>query len=136
MFIMTEGMPSWFTYAVSILFGLVTGSFLNVLIVRLPEKLSVVKPGSRCPNCRKPIAWYDNIPVLSYLILGGKCRFCEKKISLRYPVIELLTALLFVAARVHSGWSPLLILRDWPFLAMLVAIAFIDLEHRIIPDVL
>lgn len=129
-------MPAWFNYSASILFGLVVGSFLNVLIVRLPQNLSIVKPGSHCPKCQHAVRWYDNIPLLSYWLLKGKCRFCGEAISIRYPVIEVLTALLFLAAGIHSGWGLEVFLRDWPFLGMLIVIAFIDLEHRIIPDVL
>ncbi|HAR41578.1 MAG TPA: prepilin peptidase [Bdellovibrionales bacterium] len=128
--------PTWFLYLATVLSGLLIGSFVNVLVVRLPHDLSVVRPRSRCPECEALIHWYDNIPVLSFLLLRGKCRNCGKPISARYPVIELLTMLLFLAAHVRFGWSPLLFVRDWPFLAILVAITFIDLEHRIIPDVL
>ena len=80
-----------------LIFGLLIGSFLNVVIARLPHGESVVRPRSRCPSCAKPIAWHDNIPVLSYLLLRGRCRSCSQKISLRYPVVELLCALLFLA---------------------------------------
>src|SRR5579862_7584896 len=79
----------------SVLLGLIIGSFLNVCILRIPEGLSVAKPRSRCPGCQKPIAAYDNIPVVSWLILGGKCRHCKTKISPMYPAIELLTGALF-----------------------------------------
>lgn len=126
----------WLANLFAVLFGLVIGSFVNVLVARLPHKQSVVKPRSRCPSCGAGIAWYDNIPVVSYLLLRGRCRSCEAKISIRYPTIELLTALLFLAANVRFGWSATLLVRDWPFLAILVAVTFIDLEHRIIPDVL
>lgn len=115
-------------------FGLVVGSFVNVLIARMPLRKSVVRPGSCCPACLKPIRWYDNIPVISYLFLRGRCRDCSKPISLRYPVVELLTALLFVAVVQRFGWSFLVPVRDWPFVAILVAVTFIDLDHRIIPD--
>lgn len=127
-------MPEWLPTLAAASFGLVVGSFLNVVIARLPRKVSVVTPASHCPACKAKIAWYDNIPVLSYLSLLGKCRHCSARISARYPIIELLTAFLFVAARVKFGFSPLLFIRDWPFLAILVAVTFIDLEHRIIPD--
>jgi len=129
-------LPAWFTHAMSLSFGLVVGSFVNVVVARLPQGLSVTKPRSRCPSCEKGIAWYDNIPVLSYLYLRGKCRHCKKSISLRYPLIELMTAVVFLAAEVRYGWSPLLWIRDWPWIAILMAITFIDLEHRLIPDVL
>jgi len=127
-------LPTWYTYLVSATFGLIAGSFANVLVFRLPKERSVVWPASRCPKCRKAIRWYDNIPVLSYSMLLGKCRNCHKPISMRYPLIELLTALLFVAACAKHGFQIFLFFRDWPLITMLVAITFIDLEHRIIPD--
>ena len=118
------------------LLGLIVGSFVNVLVARLPEGRSIVRPGSHCPGCKAPIRWWDNLPVLSYLALMGKCRTCKARISVRYPLIELLTALLFVAALFRTGWGFHLFVRDWPLMTVLVAITFIDLEHRIIPDVL
>lgn len=120
--------------AIIVAFGLVIGSFLNVVVARLPHGQSIVRPRSRCPGCSGAIAWYDNVPVLSYLLLRGRCRSCKQPISVRYPVIELLTAMLFLAVYVRFGASPLIALRDLPFVAALVAITFIDLEHRIIPD--
>jgi len=128
--------PVWFHYLITICSGLLIGSFVNVLVARLPHDVSIIRPRSRCPECQAMIHWYDNIPVFSYIFLRGHCRHCGKTISVRYPIIELLTMLLFIAAYVRFGWSTLLIIRDWPFLAALVAITFIDLEHRIIPDVL
>lgn len=134
-------MPEWEilqtleTIGVAI-FGLIVGSFLNVVVARLPHGKSIVRPRSQCPSCKKGIAWYDNLPVLSYLILRGRCRHCQARISPRYPFIEILTSLLFLAARAKFGFSPILLVRDWPFLAILVAVTFIDLEHRIIPDAL
>src|SRR5947209_4531354 len=127
-------LPDWFTTIFSLMLGLIIGSFLNVVIARVPLKLSIVKPGSRCPGCRKPIAWHDNIPVLSWLLLRGKCRNCGAGISVRYPVIELMTALLFLATKAKFGFSYLLFIHDWPFICLLISITFIDLEHRIIPD--
>jgi leader peptidase (prepilin peptidase)/N-methyltransferase len=124
------------TLVFTILVGLIIGSFVNVLVARLPHDESIVRPGSRCPSCKGPIRWFDNIPVASWLALRGKCRGCETKISIRYPLIEVLTCILFVAARHKTGWGLHLFLRDWPLMTMLVAITFIDLEHRIIPDVL
>jgi len=120
----------------TVLFGLIVGSFLNVVIYRLPRGQSIVLPRSSCTNCRQPLRWRDNIPLVSYLILRAKCRTCSSTISFRYPAVEFLTALLFLASQYHFGWSPLLVLRDWSFLAILIAVTFIDLEHRIIPDVL
>ena len=127
-------LPNWLTNGSSVALGLVIGSFINVIVARLPYRQSIVRPRSRCVKCKKSIPWRDNIPVVSYVLLRGKCRYCKKAISIRYPVIEILTALLFLAANIRFGWSPLLFLRDWPFLMLMVCITFIDLEHRIIPD--
>ncbi len=124
----------WMQYPVAIAAGLIAGSFANVLIARLPRDESVVKPRSRCPACRAPIRWYDNIPVLSYLVLRGRCRACRASIPLRYPVVELVTAGLFLASSMRFGFDWILVARDWPLLTMLVAIAFIDAAHRIVPD--
>jgi leader peptidase (prepilin peptidase) / N-methyltransferase len=114
--------------------GLIVGSFLNVVIARLPHGQSLARPRSRCPGCGAAIAAYDNVPVLSYLLLRGRCRSCRAPISVRYPVVELLTALLFQATHLKFGLTPLLLARDWPFVSLLVAITFIDLDLRIIPD--
>ncbi len=116
------------------LFGLVIGSFLNVVIARLPTRQSLSSPPSRCPKCGYAIRWYENVPVLSYLALRGKCRGCREPISFRYPVVELLTALLFLTVALRFGLTPLLIVRDLPFVAVLIAITFIDLDTRLIPD--
>jgi leader peptidase (prepilin peptidase)/N-methyltransferase len=129
-----ESLPFPWIQAFVVALGLLIGSFLNVVVVRLPRDESVVRPRSRCPGCGSGIAWYDNIPVLSYAILRGKCRKCTQRISIRYPVIELLTALLFLAVITKFGTTWLTPVREWPFVAALVAITFIDLEHRIIPD--
>jgi leader peptidase (prepilin peptidase)/N-methyltransferase len=125
-------------------FGAVVGSFCNVCIHRLPRRcLSVVRPRSRCPACLAPIAWYDNLPVLSWLLLGAKCRRCRAPIGWRYPAVELLTAGLFAAAAAveladPSGpagrLSPGLIVIHAALLAALVVATFIDAEFRIIPD--
>ncbi len=131
---MFEGAPEWFINTFIILFGLVIGSFLNVVIARLPERKSLSKPGSQCPNCGYQIRWYDNIPVFSFLYLQGKCRGCKTPISVRYPIVELLTGLLFITVKIRFGLSPLLFVRDFPFVSILVAITFIDLETRLIPD--
>jgi leader peptidase (prepilin peptidase)/N-methyltransferase len=114
--------------------GLTIGSFLNVVIVRLPLEKSIAFPGSHCPSCQAKLKWYENLPVLSYLALRGKCRSCKSEISIRYPIVELITALLFLAAKLKFGFTPLLFIRDFPFLAILTAVTFIDLEHRLIPD--
>ena len=105
-----------------------------MVVHRLPKKLSLVKPGSQCPACGHKIRWYENIPVASYLVQRGQCSQCHAKISVRYPVIELLTALLFLVVNLKFGFSYLLFIRDWPFVSILIAVTFIDLEYRIIPD--
>jgi leader peptidase (prepilin peptidase)/N-methyltransferase len=113
--------------------GLVVGSFLNVVIHRVPRGESVVRPGSRCPQCETPIAAYDNVPVLSYLLLRGRCRYCGASISWRYPAFELATGVLFVAIAWRHG--PTLEALLWMgFCAALLAAAAIDFEHQIIPD--
>ena len=127
-------LPELWIHVLIVLLGLIFGSFCNVLIYRLPRGQSVVWPSSACPACGHKIKWTDNIPVISFLFLRGKCRSCSASIPLRYPVVELLTALLFLAVKVRFGLSPLLWVRDFPFCLLLVAISFIDLEHRIIPD--
>lgn len=124
------------------LFGLCVGSFLNVLIYRIPRNLGFVKGRSFCPKCKKKISWYDNIPLLSFILLRGKCRLCHSPISWRYPLVELLTANLFVLGSVPylSDLSSLSYLRvfDWGLtlvlFSSLLVIFFIDLEHQIIPD--
>lgn len=114
-------------------FGLLIGSFLNVCISRLPYDESVVSPRSHCPHCATMIAWYDNVPVLSYLFLLARCRHCRASISARYPIVELLTGALFAAIvwRFGLGWAA----GKWcAFSAIVVELAFSDLETRILPD--
>lgn len=113
--------------------GAVVGSFLNVCIVRLPQEKSVVSPSSHCPQCKKPIRWYDNIPLVSYFVLRGKCRDCGAAFSPRYVIVECLTAALFAFFYKFFGLNWLLV----PYLLMLccfIVATFVDLEHRIIPD--
>ena len=118
-----------------IVIGLAIGSFLNVCISRIPLDESVVHPRSRCPECRKPISNRDNIPILSYVLLGGRCRHCRKKISIRYPIIEGLTgaisALLYLKFDMGLAWVVYLL-----FCAALIALALIDADHRILPDLI
>ena len=114
-------------------FGLLIGSFLNVCIYRWPRDLSVVRPRSSCPNCGAAIAWYDNIPVLSFVLLGGRCRRCRNPISLRYPIVELLIAALFGWFVFHLGPTAEAA-RDCVFSAILVTLGFADAETRILPD--
>ena len=113
--------------------GLLIGSFLNVCIYRWPRDLSVVRPRSHCPACEKTIAWYDNVPLLSYALLRARCRHCGARISLRYPAVELLTALLFFLFVWLSG-PTLAALKMCVFSAILVGLIFADVEERILPD--
>lgn len=111
------------------------GSFLNVVIYRLPRGESVVFPSSRCPECGTPIRFYDNIPVLGYIFLKGRCRDCKSPISVQYPLVEAITGLLFVTVIMMTGihiYTPLLLV----FVSSLVAIFVIDLQHYIIPDII
>lgn len=128
----------WFFPGVAFLVGACIGSFLNVVIYRLPKEESIVTPGSHC-GCGQPIKFYDNIPILSWLALRGRARCCGRPFSVRYPFVEFLTGLLFVACwlRLSPGgtFSPGLVLCGWVFLSCLVAATFIDLDHMIIPDV-
>lgn len=118
---------------VSGILGAFVGSFLNLVVYRLPRGESVVKPRSRCPGCGAAIAGRDNVPMLSWLVLRGRCRGCGARISARYPAVELLTALVFAAVASIRGLDADLLL-ELPFAAMLAAVAFIDLEHRIVPN--
>ena len=119
----------------SVLLGLTLGSFMNVCIYRIPLGKSIISPPSNCPNCGKRIRFYDNIPLVSYLILLGRCRYCRQPISWRYPLVEVLTGLLSLALFTIYGLSyqSFLFLL---FLATLVTISFIDLDHQIIPNIL
>jgi leader peptidase (prepilin peptidase) / N-methyltransferase len=113
--------------------GLVIGSFLNVCIYRMPRDLSVVSPRSFCPHCEHPVAWYDNVPIFSYLVLRGHCRHCRATIPLRYPVVEALTGGLFFSFVLVLGPS-LRSLKLCVFSALLVGLMFSDIEERILPD--
>ena len=115
------------------LLGMVIGSFLNVVIFRVPRRQSVVWPGSRCPACGAGIRAADNVPVLSYVLLGGRCRNCKTRIPVRYPVVEALTGTLFAAAAYEFGLGVDL-LGALVLVAVLVALAAIDLEHRLLPN--
>lgn len=124
-----------FVIAAVFVFGAIIGSFLNVCIVRLPEERSIVTPPSHCPACRRDIAWYDNVPLVSYLFLRGRCRACGTRISPRYLAVELLTGALAVALWTRLGPTAAFA-GYFAFAAALVTITFIDLDHRIIPDVI
>jgi len=122
-------------HIVSIIFGALVGSFLNVCIFRLPKEESIVWPGSHCPHCNTPIKFYDNIPLISYILLKGRCRHCHRPISFQYPLIEGITALGSAILFVKFGPS-LSYLFYFAFLASLIVITVIDLHHQIIPDVI
>jgi leader peptidase (prepilin peptidase) / N-methyltransferase len=122
------------TYLVIVaVFGLLFGSFLSVCIYRIPRDLSVVSPRSFCVQCRKQIFWHDNIPLLSYVLLDGKCRFCRTAIGIRYPIVELTTAALFVLVALQYGWT-LAALKWGVFEAIMIVLFWTDLEERILPD--
>lgn len=123
----------YWTYAA--LLGAATGSFLNVCVVRLPEEESVVRPPSRCPGCAARIAWYDNLPVLSYLWLRGRCRHCGERISAQYPLVEASTAAIWLGMALYYGpsWRAL---EGAVLFSLLLGIALIDARHYLIPDVL
>jgi leader peptidase (prepilin peptidase)/N-methyltransferase len=115
------------------LVGLAVGSFLNVCIHRLPRRQSLMHPPSRCPQCGYRLRWIDNIPVVSYLLLGGRCRKCRRRISIRYPIVELVTMALVLAHYWVFDWTPLLAVRV-VFACMMIVLFAIDLEHQILPD--
>ena len=119
----------------SIVFGAIVGSFLNVCICRIPKGESIIFPGSHCPHCQRSIPFYDNIPLVSYLLLRGKCRYCQGPISSQYPLVEGVTALssFLLFSRFGISWSYLFY---FLFLASLIVITVIDLFHQIIPDVI
>lgn len=117
------------------LFGLCIGSFLNVCIYRLPAGRSIVRPRSMCPKCGHRLTAADNIPLLSYAVLRGRCRSCGVRISLRYPLVELLSGIMAAAVLYEFGLTPSALIY-YIFIAALIVITFIDLDHRIIPDVI
>lgn len=129
------GVPDLVGYIFVFLFGAAIGSFLNVVIHRVPNEKSIVFPNSACPKCGAAIKPYDNIPILSWLILRGKCRNCRAPISARYPAVELLTALVFVLVYWQIGADPFLP-AALIFVAAIVALIFIDSEHMILPNVI
>ncbi|HVM16851.1 MAG TPA: prepilin peptidase [Gaiellaceae bacterium] len=113
--------------------GLALGSFLNVVAARVPLRRSVVSPGSACMACAEPIRWYDNLPLVSYAVLRGRCRHCGVRIPLRYPAVELVTAVLVAACALVFGFTAYALLAA-AFCAVLVAISATDVEHRIVPN--
>jgi leader peptidase (prepilin peptidase)/N-methyltransferase len=125
-------MDPWVTTWVA-LGGLIIGSFLNVCAHRLPRGASVVSPPSRCPTCGRLLSWYDNVPVLSYAVLGGRCRSCRAPISIMYPLVEITTAVVFVVGYWRYGLTPLLAIRLL-FACAMIVLFVIDLQHRILPN--
>ena len=121
------------TYILAGLLGLCVGSFLNVVIYRVPNNMNLAKPASHCPKCGYVLRWYDNIPILSYLMLGGKCRSCKEHISIRYTLVEILNMLLWLLS-VYLFWEESIVYSVIAMLAssLLVCIFFIDLEHMLI----
>lgn len=121
--------------AVALAPGLALGSFLNVVAARVPRKRSIVHPGSACMSCAAPIAWYDNLPLVSYLLLRGRCRSCRTPIGLLYPAVELTAALLVAASVLAFGLTLDALIASF-FCCVLVAISAVDVEHRIVPNVI
>jgi leader peptidase (prepilin peptidase) / N-methyltransferase len=129
------GLPELVAYLLVFIFGAIIGSFLNVIIHRIPNEESIVFPSSKCPKCKAQLRPYDNIPILSWLILGGKCRNCKEKIAIRYPAVELLTGLSFVLVYWQIGFDPMLFV-GLVFVCVIIALMFIDAEHMILPNVI
>lgn len=129
------GLPALFGYILFFALGSIIGSFLNVVIHRVPLEESIIFPNSACPKCKNSIKPYDNLPILSWLILGGKCRNCKNPISARYPAVELLTGLIFLLVFWQIGFNPFLPVA-LIFVSAIVALIFIDAEHMILPDVI
>lgn len=129
------GMPEVIGYIFAFILGSAVGSFLNVVIHRVPNGESIVFPNSKCPKCDTSIKPYDNIPVVSWLLLGGKCRACKAPISFRYPAVELLTGLVWLLTFWQIGFTPFLFVAI-VFVSVIVALMFIDAEHMILPNVI
>ena len=130
---MPDAMPRWFVALVAGLFGMAIGSFLNVLSLRWPVDRSVVTPRSACPRCETPIAWYDNVPVMSWVVLRGRCRSCRAPISIQYPLVELATGLIWAGLFTYHG-AGFEALRGSLFLTILFGISLSDARFYIIPD--
>jgi leader peptidase (prepilin peptidase)/N-methyltransferase len=130
-----DTLPPWLALLAAGAFGAIVGSFLNVCIHRLPLGASIVWPSSACPHCKRELSWYENIPVVSYLVLGARCRTCRGPISVRYPFVEALTSAMFVGAWWYYGPGPLLASR-LVFGCALIVLFAIDLEHHLLPNVI
>lgn len=122
-------------YLYIFIIGLAIGSFMNVCIYRIPEEKSIIKPGSMCPYCFSPIKWYDNIPLVSFIILGGRCRICKKAISFRYPLVELISGILALTLFIRYRLT-ITYVAYYALCSALVVVSFIDLKYRIIPDII
>lgn len=129
------GMPEVVGYLFAFIFGSAIGSFLNVVIHRVPREESIVFPGSACPGCGNSIKPYDNLPIISWIFLGGKCRNCNKPISIRYPAVEFLTGCLWLLVFWQVGFTPFLPVA-LVFVSAIVGLMFIDAEHMILPNVI
>ena len=121
--------------AVVVVAGLLVGSFLNVCIHRIPHGESVVSPRSRCPDCKTPLAWYENVPVISYAVLLGRCRHCKERISPRYPLVEIVTAVAFFALY-RSGFDTRELVLYMALTSAFIVITLIDFDYKIIPDMI
>ena len=128
-------LPAAFFVVFFAAFGLIVGSFLNVCIYRLPLKQSIVWPASRCTTCERPLEWYENVPVVAWVALGGRCRTCHTRVSVMYPIVELVTGALFVGAYLLYGATPLMFVRT-AFGCAMIVLFVIDLQHRILPNVI
>ena len=128
-------LPAAFYVVFFAAFGLIVGSFLNVCIYRLPLKQSIVWPASRCTTCERPLEWYENVPVFAWMALGGRCRTCRTRVSVMYPIVELVTGALFVGAYLLYGVTPLMFVRT-AFGCAMIVLFVIDLQHRILPNVI
>ena len=128
-------MPTWLELLTITVFGLCIGSFLNVCAYRLPLGESVVHPRSRCPSCGRMLTWFDNLPVVSWVVLGGRCRTCRKPVSWMYPAVEIVTALAFVVTYLTYGLTLLSVVRVI-FACALIVLFVTDLQHKILPNVI
>ena len=127
-------MNVWLAVLLGVL-GLVVGSFLNVCIYRLPRRESINWPGSHCTTCNRALSWYENVPIASWLVLRGRCRTCGEPVSVMYPLVELITGILFVSGYWIYGWTPMLAVR-LAFACAMVVLFAIDLRHHLLPNVI
>ena len=128
-------MPTWVVAIAVSVFGACIGSFLNVCIYRLPRRESLLWPGSRCTSCGRSLSWYENVPILGWIVLGGRCRTCRAHVSWMYPAVEVITALTFLSAYLLYGLTPLAAVRVL-FACALIVLFVTDLQHKILPNVI